>query len=225
MKKTLYIPLLAFAAACTSKNENKDNMRTDLTPPVAPIEAKELTTHGHTRIDNYYWMNNREDQRVIDYLNAENEYYQQMTAHTKKFQEELFDEMKSRIQEDDESVPYFRNGYYYITRYEKGKDYPIYSRKKGSLDAKEEIMFDCNVMAEGQKYFNLGSVSISEDNKLALFSTDLIGRRQYTLQVKNLETGEILSDKIENTTGGGTWANDNKINLVFNCNATSTFNS
>ena len=92
-------------------------MRTDLPPPVAPIEAKELTTHGHTRIDNYYWMNNREDQSVIDYLNAENEYYNEMTAHTKKFQEELFDEMKSRIQEDDESVPYFKNGYYYITRY------------------------------------------------------------------------------------------------------------
>ena len=210
MKKTLYIPLLAFAAACTSNNEKNDNMRTDLTPPVAPIEAKELTMHGHTRIDNYYWMNNREDQRVIDYLNAENEYYKEMTAHTKKFQEELFEEMKSRIQEDDESVPYFRNGYYYITRYEKGKDYPIYSRKKGALNAKEEILFDCNVLAEGQKYFNLGSFSVSEDNKLALFSTDLIGRRQYTLQVKNLETGEILSDKIENTTGDGTWANDNQ---------------
>jgi oligopeptidase B len=210
MKKFLYIPMLALGAACSSNNQNDKDMRSDLVPPIAEIEAKELTTHGHTRIDNYYWMNNREDQRVIDYLNAENEYYQQMTAHTKKFQVELFEEMKSRIQEDDESVPYFKNGYYYITRYEKGKDYPIYSRKKGALNAKEEIMFDCNQMAEGQKYFNLGSVSVSEDNKLALFSTDLIGRRQYTLQVKNLETGEILSDKIENTTGGGTWANDNK---------------
>lgn len=210
MKKFLYIPMLALGAACSSNNQNDKDMRSDLVPPIAEIEAKELTTHGHTRIDNYYWMNNREDQSVSDYLNAENEYYQQMTAHTKKFQEELFEEMKSRIQEDDESVPYFKNGYYYITRYEKGKDYPIYSRKKGALNAKEEIMFDCNQMAEGQKYFNLGSVSVSEDNKLALFSTDLIGRRQYTLQVKNLETGEILSDKIENTTGGGTWANDNK---------------
>jgi oligopeptidase B len=210
MNKTLYIPMLAFAVACTSNNEKNEKMRTDLPPPVAPIEAKELTIHGDTRVDNYYWMNNREDQRVIDYLNAENEYYAEMTAHTKKFQEELFDEMKSRIQEDDESVPYFKNGYYYITRYEKGKDYPIYSRKKGSLDAKEEIMFDCNQMAKGEKYFNLGSVSVSEDNKLALFSTDLIGRRQYTLQIKNMETGEILSDKIENTTGGGTWANDNQ---------------
>jgi len=186
-------------------------MNNDLKGPVAPIEAKELTMHGDTRIDNYYWMNDREDQRVVDYLNAENEYYNQMTAHTVKFQEELFVEMKSRIQEDDESVPYLKNGYFYVTRYEKGKDYPIYSRKKGSLDAKEEIMFDCNQMADGQKYFNLGGLTVSEDNKLALFSTDLIGRRQYTLQVKNLETGKILADKIDNTTGGGTWANDNKV--------------
>ncbi len=185
-------------------------MNQDIQAPVAEIVAKELTTHGHTRIDNYYWMNDREDQRVVDYLNAENEYYQKMTAHTKKFQEELFEEMKSRIQEDDESVPYFKNGYYYITRYEKGKDYPIYARKKGSLDAQEEILFDCNEMAKDAKYFNLGSFSVSEDNKLALFSTDLIGRRQYALQIKNLETGEILQDKIESTTGGGTWANDSQ---------------
>ena len=200
---------LALLASCSS-NETSSIMNTDVQAPVAEIEPKELVMHGHTRIDNYFWMNNRDDQRVIDYLNAENEYYQKMTAHTKKFQEELFEEMKSRIQEDDESVPYFRNGYFYITRYEKGKDYPIYSRKKGNLKAQEEIIFDCNAMAEGHKYFNLGSFSISEDNQLALFSTDVVGRRQYALQVKNLSTGEILTDKIENTTGSGTWANDNQ---------------
>lgn len=196
-------------ASCSSNQKNKD-MNDEILAPIAEIEPKELTMHGHTRIDNYYWMNDRDDKRVIDYLNAENEYYEKMTKHTKKFQNELFEEMKSRIQEDEESVPYFKNGYYYITRYEKGKDYPIYSRKKGSLESKEEILFDCNDMAKGKKYFNLGSLSISEDNKLALFSTDIVGRRQYVLQVKNLETGEILVDKIENTTGGGTWANDNK---------------
>jgi oligopeptidase B len=202
-----YSLLLGSFFACQNNNTNMNN---NLTPPVAPVEAKELETHGHTRIDNYYWMNDREDQRVIDYLNAENDYYEKMTAHTKQFRDDLFEEMKSRIQEDDESVPYFKNGYYYITRYEKGKDYPIYARKKGSLDAKEEILFDCNEMAKDEKYFNLGSLSVSEDNKLALFSTDKVGRRQYVLQVKNLETGKILSDKIENTSGGGTWANDNK---------------
>lgn len=207
MKSIVYLFGAVVITSCSS-NQNSE-MNQEIQPPVAEIVPKELVTHGHTRIDNYYWMNDREDQRVIDYLNAENEYYQKMTEHTKKFQEELFEEMKSRIQEDDESVPYFKNGYFYITRYEKGKDYPIYSRKKGNLNAKEEILFDCNKMAEGKKYFNLGSFSVSEDNKLALFSTDVIGRRQYIIQVKNLETGEILSDKIENTTGGGTWANDN----------------
>ncbi len=209
MKKLIYFSGAILIASCNS-NQNMDSMNQEIQAPVAEIVPKELVMHGHTRLDNYFWMNDRDDQRVVDYLNAENEYYQKMTAHTKKFQEELFEEMKSRIQEDDESVPYFRNGYYYITRYEKGKDYPIYSRKKGSLDAKEEILFDCNEMAKGAKYFNLGGFSVSEDNKLALFSTDLIGRRQYALQIKNLATGEILSDKIENTTGSGTWANDNQ---------------
>lgn len=207
MKSIIYLFGAVVITSCSSNHNSEMNQ--EIQPPVAETVSKELVMHGHTRIDNYYWMNDREDQRVIDYLNAENEYYQKMTEHTKKFQEELFEEMKSRIQEDDESVPYFKNGYFYITRYEKGKDYPIYSRKKGNLNAKEEILFDCNKMAEGKKYFNLGSFSVSEDNKLALFSTDAIGRRQYILQVKNLETGEILSDKIENTTGGGTWANDN----------------
>nr|MBP6584934.1 S9 family peptidase [Flavobacterium sp.] len=114
------------------------------------------------------------------------------------------------IKEDDESVPYLYNGYYYITRFEKGKEYPIYSRKKGSLTAKEEIMFDCNEFAKGKSYFKLSGLNVSEDNKLVSFATDEKGRRIYTLQVKNLETGEILADKIENTTGNSVWANDNK---------------
>jgi oligopeptidase B len=133
-----------------------------------------------------------------------------MTAHTKDFQKELFEEMKARIKEDDESVPYLYNGYYYITRFEKGKDYPIYSRKKESLSAKEEIMFDCNEMAKGQSYFQLGGLSVSPDNKLAVFSFDTVGRRIYTIQVKSLETNEILEDKIEKVTGSAVWANDNK---------------
>jgi oligopeptidase B len=133
-----------------------------------------------------------------------------MTAHTKVFQQELFDEMKSRIKEDDESVPYGYNGYYYITRYEKGKDYPIYSRKKETLLAEEEIMFDCNLLAQGHAYFQLGGLSISPDNKWATFAIDTTGRRIYSLKIKNLETNEILNDLIENSTGESTWANDNK---------------
>ena len=133
-----------------------------------------------------------------------------MTEHTKEFREDLFKEMKDRVKEDDSSVPYFYNGYYYITRYEKGKDYPIYSRKKGSLDAKEEIMFDCNEMAKGHSYFHLGGLNVSEDNQWVAFGLDTVSRRQYTIQVKNLVTNEIQPLRIENTTGSSTWASDNK---------------
>lgn len=185
-------------------------MSKSIQPPKATILPKILEKHGHARTDNYYWLNERENPEVIAYLNAENEYYQKSTAHTKEFQNNLFEEMKARIKEDDESVPYFYNGYYYITRFEKGKDYPIHSRKKGSLDATEEIMFDCNEMAKGHAYFNLAGLSVSEDNVWASFGVDTVSRRQYTIQIKNLQTGEILPVKIENTTGGATWASDNK---------------
>jgi oligopeptidase B len=178
--------------------------------PVAKIIPHTLEKHGHVRTDNYYWLNERENPEVIAYLNQENEYYQKSTAHTKDLQNQLFEEMKARIKQDDESVPYFYNGYFYITRFEKGRDYPIHSRKKGSLDAKEEIMFDCNEMAKGHSYFNLSGLSISEDNTMAAFGVDTVSRRQYTIQVKNLVSGEILPVKLENTTGGSTWASDNK---------------
>ena len=198
---------LIFAAGISQTSTPK--MQTTLLPPVAKKKPHTIEKHGNVRTDNYYWLNERENPEVIDYLNQENDYYQKATAHTKEFQDQLFEEMKSRIKEDDESVPYLYNGYYYITRYETGKDYPIYSRKKGSLEAKEEIMFDCNEMAKGHSYFQLAGLSVSEDNKWVAFGVDLVSRRQYTLQFKNLETGEILSTKIENTTGGATWASDN----------------
>ncbi|WP_394759429.1 S9 family peptidase, partial [Flavobacterium sp.] len=184
-------------------------MSKKITAPLAAIKPHTLEKHKDIRTDNYYWLNDRENPEVIDYLNKENEYYNEMTADTKTFQTELFEEMKARIKEDDQSVPYLYNGYYYITRFEKGQNYPIYSRKKESLEAKEEILFDCNEMAKGQTYFQLGGLSVSPDNKLAIFSTDFIGRRIYTIQIKNLETNEILSDKIENTSGSAVWANDN----------------
>ena len=182
----------------------------EIQPPIAKIIPHELEKHGHVRVDNYYWLNDRENPEVIDYLNKENDFYQKLTEHTKVFQKELFDEMKARIKEDDESVPYLYNGYYYITRFEKGKDYPIHSRKKGSLDAKEEILFDCNEMAKDFTYFNLNGISVSEDNKWVSYGVDTVSRRQYTIHIKNLETNEILPIKIENTTGGATWASDNK---------------
>ena len=178
-------------------------------PPQAKIIPTALEKFDDIRIDNYFWLNDRENPEVIDYLNKENEYYQEMTAHTNNFQKELFEEMKSRIKEDDQSVPYLYNGYYYITRFETGSDYPIYSRKKGSLSANEEIMFNCNELAKGHKYFKLGGLSVSSDNQYIAFSVDTVGRRIYTVQIKNLVTGELFNDKIENTTGDSTWANDN----------------
>ncbi|VXC06308.1 S9 family peptidase [Maribacter litoralis] len=179
-------------------------------PPKAKKIPKELIIHNDVRIDNYYWLNDKENKEVLAYLEAENNYYDAITAHTKDFQEELFQEMKGRIKEDDSSVPYKLNDYWYSTRYVIGGEYPLYSRFKHDLSAEEEIMFNGNEMAKGHDYFNLGGIAISPNNKLAAFGVDTVSRRQYTLQIKNLETGEILDDKIENTTGGGVWANDNE---------------
>ena len=185
-------------------------MKTTNQIPIAKKVPQELTIHNDVRIDNYYWLNDKNNPEVIDYLNAENAYTKQMTGHTQEFQKSLFEEMKGRIKEDDSSVPYKLNGYWYLTKYEAGRDYPIYVRKKKTLEAEEELLFDCNDMAKDHAYFNLGGISISPDNTLAAFSTDTVSRRQYTIQIKNLITGEIYSDKILNTTGSATWANDDK---------------
>mgnify|MGYP000288590296 FL=1 len=184
-------------------------MKKTIKPPKANKIPKTLEIHNDFRVDNYYWLNDKDNPEVIAYLNAEIAYTKQMMAHTEDFQKTLFEEMKSRIKEDDTSVPYKLNGYWYITRYEKGKDYPVYIRKKETLEAAEEILFDCNEMAKDYTYFNLGSIAISPDNKMACFSTDIVSRRQYTIQIKNLVTGAIYSDKILNTTGSAVWANDN----------------
>ncbi len=179
-------------------------------PPLAKIIPTTQEKFDDVRTDNYFWLNDRENPEVIDYLNKENQYYQEMTAHTKAFQKELFEEMKARIKEDDQSVPYLYNDYYYITRFEMGSNYPIYSRKKGSLSANEEIMFNCNELAKGHKYFQLGGLSVSSNNQFVAFAVDTIGRRIYKVQIKNLITGEIFADTIENTSGDSTWANDNQ---------------
>lgn len=185
-------------------------IKEEIFPPKAKKIAKELSIHGDTRVDNYFWLNERENPEVVKYLEAENDYNEKMTAHTKQFQVDLFEEMKSRIKEDDASVPYKLNGYWYYVRFEIGKGYPIYARKKETLEAEEEILFDCNQMAEGHAYFKLSGLSVSPNNKLVSFGVDTVSRRKYTIQIKNLETGEILPTKIETTTGGSTWANDNK---------------
>ncbi len=207
--KCFLICCLVIFAAC-KKEDKSMTVSTDVKPPVAKKVPKELTIHYDTRTDNYYWLNERENQEVIAYLEAENDYYQAKTKHLEGFTEDLFQEMKSRIKEDDSSVPYKFNGYWYITKFEKGKDYPIYTRKKESLEAEEELLFDCNKMAEGHEYFNLTGLNISPDNKMVSYAVDTIGRRQYTLYIKNLETNTILEDKVPNITGSSTWAGDNK---------------
>lgn len=195
-----------------TEQENTIGMyqKTDIEPPVAKKVAKELTTHGDTRLDNYYWLNDREDQEVIDYLNAENGYTESMTEHLNELQNDLFEEMKGRIKQDDTSVPYKDNGYFYQTRYEEGKEYPIYARRKGALEAAEEIMLNVNELAKDYDYYNVGGWAVSPDNKLLAYGEDTLSRRIYKLRFKNLETGEMLADEIPNTTGGAVWANDNK---------------
>jgi oligopeptidase B len=209
MKNTLLFHFVCVIFAASFTTINAQSMSHTIAAPIAKILPKQLKKHNDIRTDNYFWLNDRENPEVIDYLNQENAYYDAMTAHTKDFQKSLFEEMKGRIKEDDQSVPYLYNGYYYITRYEKGQDYPIYSRKKGSLDAKEEILFNCNELAKGHTFFQLGGLSVSPDNRFASFGVDTVGRRIYTIKIKNLETNEILPDVIENATGGSVWANDN----------------
>ncbi|MBW8362416.1 MAG: S9 family peptidase [Kaistella sp.] len=178
--------------------------------PKAKKTEKILETHGDKRIDHYFWMNERENPEVIQYLEAENAYCDLLMKDTEELQEKLFLEMKARYKEDDESLPYFFNGYWYIVRFETGKEYPVFSRKFQSLENSEEILLDVNILADGKSFFEVGSVAVSPDNKLMSFSSDEIGRRIYSIQFKNLVTGEIYQDQIPNTTGKAVWANDNE---------------
>ncbi len=178
--------------------------------PEAEKRPKELTIHGDTRIDNYFWLNERDNLEVINYLEAENAYVDTVLSHTKQFQKDLFEEMKGRIKEDDASVPYKKNGYYYYTRYEEGKEYPIYCRKKDDLEGEEIILLDANIRAKAHDYYNATGLVVSDNNKLLAFGEDVVSRRIYTIRIKNLETGEILKDEIPETVGYVAWANDNK---------------
>lgn len=181
-----------------------------LQAPRAQKKPKVLSIHGDTRIDHYYWLNERENEEVLQYLRAENEYKEKMMAHLKPLEEQLYQEIVGRLRPDEESAPYKDNGYYYITRYEKGKEHPIYSRKKESPEAVEEIMLDENELAASHSYYDIGGRSVSPDNKLLVFGEDTVSRRIYTLRFKNLETGEMLEDAIPGASGAAAWANDNK---------------
>jgi oligopeptidase B len=169
-----------------------------------------LEKHGHVRVDQYYWLRERDNPEVIKYLNQENQYAAQDMAHTQAFEEKLFEEIKGRFKQTDMSVPYRRDDYFYYTRYEEGKEYPIYGRRRGSLDQPEEIMLDANVLAEGHEFFSVGGWAMSSAQDFLAYAVDTQGRSIYTAYLKNLTTGEILPDALANVTENLTWANDNK---------------
>jgi oligopeptidase B len=201
------IPLLGLLFVYfTACNQTQDSMK----PPLANKIKKELSIHGDVRIDNYYWMNKREDPAVLDYLKKENAYTEAMLKHTEGLQDKLYEEIVGRIKQTDMSVPFLLNGYYYYTRYEEGQEYPLYCRKKGSLEEEEEIMLDGNAMARGHDYFSISGLSVSPDNQLLAFGVDTVSRRKYTLHIKDLGSGKELGEAIPNTTGYAAWANDNK---------------
>lgn len=178
-------------------------------PPVAHKIPQILSAHGEERIDNYYWLRERENPAVMEYLNAENAYTDDALKDTEALQESLYQEMKARYKKDDESLPYFFNEYWYIVRYENGKEYPFFTRKKERLDSPEELILDVNLLAEGKEYCDVYSVSVSPNNQLAAYSVDYQGRRIYEIRVKSLIDGQEIHDVIPNTTGKIVWGNDN----------------
>ncbi len=181
-----------------------------ITPPVAAKRPYEITVNSHTRLDDYYWLRERDNQEVLDYLKAENDYTQAMLAHTEALQEQLYQEMLGRIQETDQSVPERVGAYYYYTRTEEGKEYPIYCRKEGSLEAAEEILLDLNELAAGHDYLELGIFKVSPDHRLLAYSLDTNGSEEYTISFKDLSSGSLLPDQIHNTSYSAEWAADSQ---------------
>ena len=212
MKQLLILLSAIFLTSC---------MNNSVTPPIAEKQPYEMIKHNDVRVDDYYWMRLTDDQKkaenydektqkVVDYINNENIYTQESLKHTNKFQDKLFDEIVGRIKKDDESVPYFSNGYFYYTKYEPGKEYAINCRKKGTLDSDEEIILDQNILADGKDYFAVGGWSVSPNNEWLAYSTDYVSRRIYTVHFKNLLTGETIQNAISNSSGSVAWANDNR---------------
>ncbi len=219
MNRLLTLVVVIAIVSCNSQNET--GMKNGMEPPVAEKKDSILNVHGDSRVDPYFWMRltdeqkmaeekDEQTQKVINYLEAENEYKSKVMAHTEGLQDKLYDEIVGRIKKDDSSVPYFKNGYWYYTRYEEGGEYPIYCRKKDNLENEEEVIINVNELAEGHDYFSLGGLTVSPDNNTVAFGVDTISRRQYVIHFKDLTTGEIHPDRIHNTSGGGAWADDNQ---------------
>ncbi len=207
MKRLIYLLLLnipTISMAQTMKNIG-------LTQPSVQAKPKEMKIHDHTRVDNYYWLNERENPEVINYLKAENTYLDAIMKPVKPLEEKLFQEMKGRIKEKDESVPVKDGHYYYYAKFVEGGEYPIYCRKKGNLQAPEEVLLDGNKLGKGKAYFNIGGYEIADNEAIMAYGVDTISRRNYTVRFKDLKTGKLLKDQIKNTEGGSyAWAADNK---------------
>ena len=181
-----------------------------LSPPIANKIPKDVTIHGDTRIDNYFWLRERDTQPVLDYLNAENDFTFAKMEHTQKLQEKLYQEMRGRIKEDDSTVPYKFGTYQYYTRTEEGQQYDIYCRKQGSMAGKEEVTLNLNEMAQKHDYLVLNAYKISPDEKKLAFTIDTTGAEFHKLIIKDLETGRILDDHLSDLDGSVEWANDNQ---------------
>ncbi len=218
MRINLSLTFLLFIfmnSSCNNSEKQSADWPVTAIPPVAAVKLHERNIHNDKTVDNYYWLNDffkegPDSVHVIDYLKAENAYTDSMMQHTSALQEKLFTEMKARIKEKDESVPYLKNGYYYYNRTEEGKQYFKFCRKKGNLQAAEEVLLDIDEMAKGYPYYSAGGFNVSDDNKLLAYGVDTVSRRQYTIYVKNLETGEVYRDIISNAEATTEWAADNR---------------
>ncbi len=208
MSKAMFPMALVLLALCLPSGACKRPDRSR--PPVAEKIPHTLLAHGGERVDDYYWLKERDNPKVIAYLEAENAYTASTLAHTEPLQTELFDEIVGRIKQDDESVPYSENDYFYYDRYESGGEYPIYCRRPKSMEAAEEIILNVNELSEGHEYFDVRGLQISTDNTLLAFAQDSVGRRFYSLRFKNLDTGEIYPDLLPEVTGNVVWADDNR---------------
>ncbi len=213
--------VLASVFGCNTKEKSNSMNKAIPNPPIADKQDSAITFHNHTRIDPYFWMRLTDEQKhaskpdpqtkkVLKYLEEENAYTARFMSDTESLQTSLYDEIVGRISKNDESVPYFKNGYWYYSRYEDGKEYKTYCRKKGTLEATEEIILDVNQLAEGSSYYSAVGLNVSPNNKILAFGEDTLSRRIYTIRFIDLETGEFLEDQLENTTGYGAWGNDNR---------------
>ena len=204
--------LAACAGDAPARPEPESMPKSAPVPPIAAVRPHVVESPNGDRTDEYYWL--RDDARaspdVIGYLEAENAYKAAMTAHTRALEDRVYEEIVGRIKQDDSTVPYRLRGHWYYTRYETGQEYPIYARKAGKLDAPEQVMLDVNQMAQGHGFFQVGSYAIAPDNNLLAFTEDPVGRRQYTLRIKNLATGELLPDRIENVDPSLAWTADSR---------------